>query len=519
MTEIDDLVNFVALRALGVVTDPRRADAPVVELASPDELIELFSQREQLGIFSANNTQSADLDVLCQAVDLVIEKSVHSTHPRFFNQNFAGADPVAVVGDWLSSALNTTMATYEMAPVFTLMENAVLGRLSELIGYRPRQGSGSEVGVDGPGDLLSPAGIMGPGGSSANLMALQMARHRQRPDSIRVGTGSERLRVFTSSSGHYSTGKAAALMGLGTDAVIAVADNTDGSMNAEALSAAVEASISRGEVPLAIVATAGTTVTGAFDDLNALADVAHAHDLWLHVDACFGGAAIFSQRHRYLLDGVEHSDSFVWNPHKMMGLTQQCTMFAVAEPWRLEACFSSQADYLFQPDKLHRELDTGDRTFLCARRVDAFKLWLTWKARGEANFEARINHAVDLADHTRAVIANSQDRAQQTDSAEGRLAAVVAGRFANVVFLWVPPGLDMETASASERGDLHALAPRVKARMQQDGTAMVGYQPVGGLNAFRLLFMNPEVTTDDVDETLALIARYGLDEWQNRDQW
>ncbi len=499
--QTEQLVSYIAARALETVVEHRHGSDPVVKLASPDELQSEFDQVSSLALGPHDSVDNATLQ---QAVDLIIDRSVHTAHPRFFNQNFAGADPIAVAGDWLGSALNTTLATFEMAPVFTLMENAVVGRLAELLGYRP-----TTVETDANDPLRSAAGIMCPGGSTANMMALQLARHRKRPDSIRVGTGGERLTIFASASSHYSTGKAAAVLGLGTDSVIKVADGPDGTMDVAALSVAVQDSKDRGEVPFAAVATAGTTVTGAFDDLRAMATVAAEHDLWLHVDACFGGAALFSPRTRHLLDGVELTDSFVWNPHKVMGLTQQCTLLAVAEPERLDACFSSKADYLFQPDKLNAELDSGDRTFLCARRVDALKLWLTWKARGETGFTARVDHAMDLADHVRARIAQS----------DGQFVKMAPGSYVNVVFQWLPkelrsgPDWNPSQLSDDEREALHAVAPRIKARMQTEGTAMVGYQPTDGLNTFRLLFMNPAVTIDDVDETLRLIDDYGQQEW------
>ncbi len=496
-----ELASFIAGRALATVTEPRDGSDPVVKLASPDELEAEFDKLTSIALGPEGSVDNA---VLQEAVDLVIDRSVHTQHPRFFNQNFAGADPIAVVGDWLGSSLNTTLATYEMSPVFTLMENAVVGRLAELLGYREaNSGKGMSNG------LREPGGIMCPGGSTANMMALQLARHRKRPDSIRTGTGGERLTVFTSASGHYSTAKAAAVLGLGTDAVIKVADNADGSIDVAALAQAVQSSAERGEVPFAVVATAGTTVAGAFDNIRAMASVAADNDLWLHVDACFGGAALFSQRTRNLLDGVELTDSFVWNPHKVMGLTQQCTMLAVAEPERLDACFSSKADYLFQPDKLNTELDSGDRTFLCARRVDALKLWLTWKARGETGFAARVDHAMDMADHVRTRIAESA----------GSMVQMVPGSYVNVVFLWLPEELrqgspwDPAQLSEDQLNALHSVAPRIKARMQAEGTAMVGYQPTDGLNTFRLLFMNPVVTAADVDETLRLIDDYGRQEW------
>lgn len=498
------LEGRIAERALSYVINPPRQADPVIELATPEELRAIFGDVTALG-FEDQAFPYGD-DAIVAAVDLVIKHSVHTSHPRFVNQNFAGPDSVSVVGDWLGAALNTTGATFEAAPVFTLMESAVLSKLGRLAGYL------GDVG-DEIDDLPAlPPGLFCPGGSSATLYALQLARHRLRPDVRRTGATGERLTLFVSDAGHYAATKSAALMGIGTDAVIKVASDDTGAILPEALSMAVKTSLAAGDVPFAIIATSGTTVTSAFDDLNALADIAEAHGIWLHVDGCYGGSALFSPTHRHLLDGVERSDSFVWNLHKMMGMTQQCTALLVRDPELLAPCFAGQADYLFQPDKLHAEYDSGDRTFQCARRIDVLKLWLAWKHHGDAGFAARIDHAVEMAERVRARIATSNGEF-----------VPVAGTFTNVVFGWIPRAMrPLSLAPASIRAlspeihtELHALAPKIKARMQAEGTAMMGFQPIEGLNTFRVLFMNPTVGEGDVDALLDRVAEYGNDLVEN----
>ncbi len=490
MTE--SLERRIADRALSYVIDPPSGVDPVIEFSSPGELQALFGDVVSLG-FDAESGQHDD-DALVGAVDLVIKHSVHTSHPRFVNQNFAGPDPVSVVGDWLGAALNTTGATFEAAPVFTLMESAVLSKLGRVAGYVAE-------GAD-PLPTLPP-GLFCPGGSTATLYALQLARHRIRPDIRRTGATGEQFTLFVSDAGHYSASKSAALLGLGTDAVIKVESDELGAMLPSALDDAIAASLDAGHVPFAIIGTAGTTVTSAFDDLNALADIAEARDMWLHVDGCYGGSALFSPTERHRLAGVERSDSFVWNLHKMMGMTQQCTALLVREPEQLESCFALKADYLFQPDKLYAEYDAGDRTFQCARRIDVLKLWLAWKHHGDLGFAARIDHAVARAEQTRDRIAASAGEFVE-----------VTGTFTNVVFLWVPPALrplgSLSELAAETHKALHELAPRIKAQMQTNGTAMVGFQPIGGLNTFRLLYMNPAVTEADVDAMLDRIREYGL---------
>ncbi|MEM9561000.1 MAG: pyridoxal-dependent decarboxylase [Actinomycetota bacterium] len=496
------ILRGVIDRAATHLLDPPRGADPVIAFASPDDLATTFAETVGLAI-EADAAANPD-DQLLAAVDQIIEWSMHTGHPRFVNQNFAGADPISVVGDWLGAALNTTGATYEVAPVFTLMESAVLHKLGRLAGY-----------VDRPeADLPAlPPGVFCAGGSMGTLLALQLARHRHQPDITTVGSNGDRLALFVSASGHYAATKSASLLGIGSDGVVEVDTDGHGRMVPDALGDAIVGARRAGHVPFAVIGTAGTTVTAAFDELGALADICRREDLWLHVDACYGGSALFSPAQAWRLDGVEHSDSMVWNLHKMMGMTQQCTALLVKDPTRLAACFAARADYLFQSDKLNGEYDSGDRTFMCARRIDGLKLWLTWKARGDRAFAARIDHAVAMAEHTR----------RRIDASDGAFVPLVLGDFTNVVFAWVPPRLrasvpttatgelDLAALDRSVRSELHGYPPQIKARLQTAGTGMIGFQPVGELNAFRMICISPTLQPDDVDALLGAIDSCGLD--------
>lgn len=216
---VDSLQERIAELALAYVVDSPKGLDPVVDLASPEQLRALFDDAAALGFDDAANAH--DDDSIVAATDLVIKHSVHTSHPRFVNQNFAGPDPVSVVGDWLGAALNTTGATFEAAPVFTLMESAVLSKLGRIAGY-----------LDPGGDQLPPLppGLFCPGGSTATLYALQLARHRLRPDVRRTGSTGERLTLFVSDAGHYAASKSAALLGIGTDGVIKVESDDGGAM-------------------------------------------------------------------------------------------------------------------------------------------------------------------------------------------------------------------------------------------------------------------------------------------------
>jgi glutamate/tyrosine decarboxylase-like PLP-dependent enzyme len=460
-------------------------EAPVVRFAAPEQLREAFLQAGA-GLEMEEPQAPLAVDALVRAVETTLAYAVRTQHPRFFNQNFAGADPVAVLGDWLGAAVNTTVATYEAAPVFTLMEQAVVKGLARVAGLSPAEG------------------VLNPGGSLSNLSALHLARHRAVPEALQHGLrGAPRLVAFTSEQSHFSLERSMALAGLGRDSLVKVPCDEGGRMRPDALEEAVRQARQRGDVPFFLNATTGTTVLGAFDPLPELAEVARRHGLWLHVDGCHGASVLFSERHRHLMKGVEAADSLVWNPHKMLGLTQQCSVLLVRHPGMLRQCFSTKAAYLFQEDKNHVEMDLGETTFLCARRADAFKLWFTWKMRGDEGFGQRIDHALELA-------AYAANRVRE----DNRFRLAFDPSFSHVCFWWVPPDLrPLEDWRAPDvHARLHRLSVAIKDRMQRTGTMMLGYQPLAGRpNFFRLLFINPAVTREDVDTTLELMDRYGTE--------
>lgn len=478
--------HAVAKRLLDYLAQAEHRDTAVIRFRSPEQLEALF-QEAGVPLSLAAPQPAHSEETLLEAVQVILDHSVQTQHPFFFNQNFAGADPIAVLGDWLGATLNTTNATYEAAPVFTLMEQHLVNRLTELAGFQDAEG------------------IFGAGGSLSNLYALHLARHRAFPHANEEGLPpSTKLVAFTSEHSHYSLKKAVALLGLGYQSLRTVACDERGRMVPEALEEEILQAQQSGETPFFINATAGTTVTAAFDPLPPLAQLAQQHDIWLHVDGCYGGSALFSDKLRHWMEGIEQADSLSWNLHKMMGITQQCSALLVAQKGLLQSCFATKAKYLFQPDKEYAELDTGDRHFQCARRVDVAKLWLTWKYRGDAGFASRVERAVEHANHFTEMI--------NTDP-EKRFVCAIPPSFTNVCFWWLPPTLrnrQPEEWSETEKQQLHQIAPSIKRKMQTHGTAMLGFQTLNGYpNFFRMICINPAVDKRDLQNVLKLLDCYG----------
>ena len=169
-------------------------------------------------------------------------------------------------------------------------------------------------------------------------------------------------------------------------------------MRPEALDAAIYASKAEGAVPFFVGATAGTTVLGAFDPIEAIADICEQHGLWFHIDGAWGGSALMSDKLRHLLAGCERADSFAWDQHKMMGLPLVCSTILFRQRGLLaQMNHVGGSDYIFHETGV--ETDLGPLSLQCGRRVDALKLWLAWKDKGDAGWGRMVDSYMELADY------------------------------------------------------------------------------------------------------------------------
>uniref|UniRef100_A0A8K9X2C8 Glutamate decarboxylase 1b n=1 Tax=Oncorhynchus mykiss TaxID=8022 RepID=A0A8K9X2C8_ONCMY len=369
--------------------------------------------------------------------------------------------------------------TYEIAPVFVLMEQLTLKKMREMIGW-----------PSGEGD-----GIFSPGGAISNMYSVMIARYKYFPEVKTKGmSAAPRLVLFTSEHSHYSIKKAGAALGFGSENVVLLSTDERGRVIPADLEAKILDVKQKGYHPLFVNATAGSTVYGAFDPINEIADI---YGAW-------GGGLLMSRKHRHKFSGVERANSVTWNPHKMMGVPLQCSAILVREKGILAGCNSMCAGYLFQPDKQYDvSYDTGDKAIQCGRHVDIFKFWLMWKAKGTIGFEQHIDKCLDLSQYLYDKIRNRQ----------GYEMVFQGPQHTNVCFWYIPPSLrGLEHNSEEYREKLHKVAPKIKAMMMESGTTMVGYQPQGQkVNFFRMVVSNPAALQSDIDFLIDEIERLGHD--------
>ncbi|MDC8004017.1 aminotransferase class V-fold PLP-dependent enzyme [Aureisphaera galaxeae] len=354
---------------------------PVAEFVPSGELFE----RMDLDL-EEHPISEEDLATILQ--DLVFKAPRTATN-AFFNQLFGGRNDKAILGDLLSVMLNNSMYTYKAAGPMIGVEKAVLRKVCDIIGWDENAG-----------------GTFASGGSMTNFMGMLMARDSKQNEARYEGVKNN-LTVYTSAESHYSTPKNAAFSGIGRNQVRSIAVDEVGRMDVDALEAAIVQDINEGYVPTLVNATAGTTVLGAFDNVDAIAGICHTYNIWFHVDGAYCGSVIFSKKYTHLLKGLEKVDSFSLNAHKMMGTPLTCSLLMVKDKKYLYDSFSNDASYLYQTD--HDDFNLGKTSLQCGRRNDALKFWTLWKSVGTQGLEGMVNKQFELADVARDYVRNHED--------------------------------------------------------------------------------------------------------------
>ncbi|MFT7628820.1 MAG: sulfinoalanine decarboxylase [Ulvibacter sp.] len=296
----------------------------------------------------------------------------------FFNQLFGGRQSKAILGDLLSVMLNNSMYTYKVAGPQVGIEQEIIRQSCNLIGYGAKSN-----------------GTFPTGGSMSNYMGLIMGRDAKDP-SCRLNGMSKPLIIYTSEECHYSNAKNASFAGIGKNNIRYIKADSKGRMLSEKLEEQILKDIQNGEIPTYVNATAGTTVLGAFDPIDEIADITEKYKIWLHVDGAYCGSVIFSEKYKHLVNGLERSNSFSYNAHKMLGTPLTCSIILVNDKKHLHDSFSNDADYLYQTDG--DDFNLGKTSFQCGRRNDALKFWTLWKSLGTKGLEQIVDQQFNLAD-------------------------------------------------------------------------------------------------------------------------
>ncbi|MEF9883072.1 pyridoxal phosphate-dependent decarboxylase family protein [Streptomyces sp. P9-A4] len=413
---------------------------------------------------------SAALDEL---ESVYLRDAVYFHHPRYLGHLNCPVVIPAVLGEAVLSAVNSSLDTWDQSAGGTLIERRLVDWTTGRIGLGPLAD-----------------GVFTSGGTQSNLQALLLAREEAtagRTD--RTGpAGLAGLRVFSSECSHFSVQKSATLLGLGQDAVISIPVDRDKRMQSVVLAAELEACRAEGLVPMAIVATAGTTDFGSIDPLPEIAALAEEYGAWMHVDAAYGCGLLASPTRRHLLDGIERADSVTVDFHKSFFQPVSSSALLVRDGATLRHA-TYHADYLNPRRTVAEKIPNQvDKSLQTTRRFDALKLWMTLRVMGAEGVGQLFDEVCDLAAEGFALLA-----------ADPRYDVVVEPRLSTLVYRYVPEAV--VSPEEIDRANLHA-----RKALFASGEAVVAGTTVDGRQYLKFTLLNPETTAADIAAVLDLIA-------------
>ncbi len=413
--------------------------------------------------------------LLDEVGDKILSTITNSAGPRYFGYITGGGNQVAVLAEMIKASLNQNNLKWHSSPVSTELEQLVMRWVAEFIGYPT-----SSVGV-----LLS-------GGSAANFNCLAVARKIKAPvDISEEGVyGSQPMTVYVSEEGHSSFDKAMDMLGLGKKYLRKIPVDDKFRMDIDQLEEQIRTDKNAGFHPICAIGVAGTTNTGAVDDLSAIAKICHQYDLWYHVDAAYGGPAAKVEGVGSLFSGIEEADSVVVNPHKWLYVPFEAGGVLVKNPDHLRKTFSTIPDYLRSDEQNDGRTDLMEYNLPLTKEFKALKVWMTIKAYGAHRLRNEILSDINKATHLADLV-----------ESEKELELMAPVSLSIVCFRYNP--WDMGDA------DLNSLNDQIVQAIEEDSRVFLTGTKIDGKTALRVCFINPRTKKDDIQLLKRVVLEMG----------
>ena len=400
--------------------------------------------------------------ILADFRDRIVPANTNWNHPAFHAYFANSGTPPAILAEALCAALNVNGMLWKSSPACTELEQVTLNWLAQWMGLP-----------------VNWFGMIHDTASTAGVHVLASARHRADPLSRALGNAGRAYTVYCSELAHSFVDKAAMTVGFGLDAIRRVPVDTSFRLQPQALAEMIAADRKAGSAPICVVATVGTTSVASVDPVPAIAAIAERENLWLHVDAAYGGAAAVSENYRHHLAGAERADSFVVNPHKWLLTPSDLCAFYTRDPETLRGAFSLVPEYL-RTTADPAAVNMMDYSFQLGRRFRALKLWFVMRSYGRSGVAAMIeSHCKMAADFARRLVA------------DGRFDIVAPVEFSLVCFRY--RGSDDEN---------RALLEAINA----SGRAFLSHTVIEGRYVLRMAIGNWQTSPADIVRLCALIA-------------
>jgi aromatic-L-amino-acid/L-tryptophan decarboxylase len=395
----------------------------------------------------------------------VLDASVSPSRPLFLAWIGSTGLEIGVLASALAATYDANLATPGGGA--DLVEEQALRWVADFVGFPFAEGAFTS------------------GGMTSNLTALLAARERALPGARVDGVGTRRAAVYCSDEAHHSVVRAVETCGLGSAAVRRIPIDERRRMRADALGAALERDVAAGVVPVAVVATAGTTLTGAVDPLGPIADVCERHGVWLHVDGAYGLPAAAAPTAAPLFAGIERADSATLDAHKWLGMQKSCSVVLLRETGPLQAAFGHEERYMLHEGDVANPVD---RTLEYSRPLRSLRLWMAFRVHGAAQFRSWIE----------GTLANAR-RLTELVQAAPTFELLHDPMLSTVCFRHVPPGV----------ADVDAHNVALARAMMRDGRIFLAPAAVDGRACLRACFVNFRTTPDEVPLVLEVAAELG----------
>jgi glutamate/tyrosine decarboxylase-like PLP-dependent enzyme len=305
--------------------------------------------------------------------------SMNPANPKYIGHMDTIPTLWSIIGDYVASALNNNLLSLEMSPIITQLEYSITKQFATLFGFSDAAG-----------------GIMLSGGTLSNLQALIVARNTK----LKIKNGNifslkKEPVIFASEHSHSSIQKIGMMIGIGTENVVKVKTDINSKIDTHDLEIKINEQIKTNKLPFAIVATAGTTVSGNIDPLIDISKIAKKFDLWLHIDAIYGGAVVFSEKYKHLINGVELADSVSFNPQKWMYIAKTCSIVLFRDFNKMIENFRISAPYMKEQNNY---INLGEINVQGTKYAEVLKLWLSLQSLGKDGYDKLVDYSFYLAD-------------------------------------------------------------------------------------------------------------------------
>ncbi|MBL4888261.1 MAG: aminotransferase class I/II-fold pyridoxal phosphate-dependent enzyme [Flavobacteriaceae bacterium] len=399
----------------------------------------------------------------------ITQRSIHIHNLKYIGHQVAPALPLTALSNTLAGLLSNGSAVYEMGKVSSVMEHIIAKIICKAIGYSKNSG-----------------GFLTSGGTLATLTALLTARQIMVPDDVWQNGNKKQLGIMVSEQAHYCVDRAARIMGLGEQGVIKIPVTENFNMDTAQLEDQYQKAKAKGIHIFAIVGSAPSTATGSYDSLDTIGEFSRSKNIWFHVDGAHGGAAIFSEKYKYLLKGIDTADSVIIDGHKMMMLPNITTALLYKNTEHSHATFSQKADYLLQQSEDEDWYNMAKRTFECTKNMMSIHWYAVIKTYGISIFDDYVTSLYDLGHEfaKRIKISPNFELALEPQT------NIVCFRFCS------------ENLNLNEQ---NVLNRNIREQLLEDGEFYIVETALKGVHYLRTTIMNPFTTIDHLNDLLKVI--------------